>query len=499
MATATKQTKQRRQTSPDGNWFIALYSQVPPTWWPALLRISDLVLIAVAFVLAYWLRYRVQWFLAVDPSNQADLVTYMPFGLALVFLLFCSFHFSRVYRFRRDRIWLEEIYTIASATTIGVVVLIILNLTFGQLSYSRLIFLYTAALVTLLLGISRGIIYAARSYLRNQRIGLERVVLVGVGDVGMMVLRTIAARPSLGYELVGFLDDNPAKNRTDIGRFQALGPLDNFADILQAHDIDTAIICLPWQSHRIVAHLLHVCEQTGIKAQIVPDFFQMTKNQMKVEQLNGIPLITTRDVSIAGWNLFVKRALDVTLATVTLVVALPLGALIALCIRLESPGPILYSQTRIGRNGQPFKIYKFRSMIVDADTQLDQMGELNEASGPLFKMRDDPRRTATGRILRRFSLDELPNLINVFRSEMSLVGPRPNVPAEVAQYKDWHRKRLSVSPGMTGLWQVSGRSDLTFDEMVLLDIYYAENWTPTLDMNILLRTIPKVLAAEGAY
>ena len=499
MATATKQTKQRRQTSPDGNWFIALYSQVPPTWWPALLRISDLVLIAVAFVLAYWLRYRVQWFLAVDPSNQADLVTYMPFGLALVFLLFCSFHFSRVYRFRRDRIWLEEVYTIASATTIGVVVLIILNLTFGQLSFSRLIFLYTAALVTLLLGISRGIIYAARSYLRNQRIGLERVVLVGVGDVGMMVLRTIAARPSLGYELVGFLDDNPAKNRTDIGRFQALGPLDNFADILQAHDIDTAIICLPWQSHRIVAHLLHVCEQTGIKAQIVPDFFQMTKNQMKVEQLNGIPLITTRDVSIAGWNLFVKRALDVTLATVTLVVALPLGALIALCIRLESPGPILYAQTRIGRNGQPFKIYKFRSMIVDADTQLDQMAELNEASGPLFKMRDDPRRTATGRILRRFSLDELPNLINVFRSEMSLVGPRPNVPAEVAQYKDWHRKRLSVSPGMTGLWQVSGRSDLTFDEMVLLDIYYAENWSPTLDMNILLRTIPKVLAAEGAY
>ena len=499
MATATKQTKQRRQTSPDGNWFIALYSQVPPTWWPALLRISDLVLIAVAFVLAYWLRYRVQWFLAVDPSNQADLVTYMPFGLALVFLLFCSFQFSRVYRFRRDRIWLEEVYTIASATTIGVVVLIILNLTFGQLSFSRLIFLYTAALVTLLLGISRGIIYAARSYLRNQRIGLERVVLVGVGDVGLMVLRTIAARPSLGYELVGFLDDNPAKNRTDIGRFQALGPLDNFSGILQAHDIDTAIICLPWQSHRIVAHLLHVCEQTGIKAQIVPDFFQMTKNQMKVEQLNGIPLITTRDVSIAGWNLFVKRALDVTLATVTLVVALPLGALIALCIRLESPGPILYSQTRIGRNGQPFKIYKFRSMIVDADTQLDQMAELNEASGPLFKIRDDPRRTATGRILRRFSLDELPNLINVFRSEMSLVGPRPNVPAEVAQYKDWHRKRLSVSPGMTGLWQVSGRSDLTFDEMVLLDIYYAENWTPTLDMNILLRTIPKVLAAEGAY
>ena len=204
-------------------------------------------------------------------------------------------------------------------------------------------------------------------------------------------------------------------------------------------------------------------------------------------------------MSIAGWNLFVKRALDVIAATILLTVGLPLGALIALAVRINSPGPILYSQTRIGRNGHPFNIFKFRSMTADADAQLDEMAELNEASGPLFKMRDDPRRTAVGRILRRFSLDEVPNLINVLRGEMSLVGPRPNVPDEVAQYKDWHRRRLSVSPGMTGLWQVSGRSDLTFDEMVLLDIYYAENWSLTLDLGILLRTIPKVLGGEGAY
>ncbi len=492
----TVQIKQRRGATdaPNDNGIIALFNRVPAHWWPVLLRISDLNLIFCAFLLAYWLRYHVQ-----DPTFQADLITYIPFGLTLVFFLFCSFQFSKVYRPRRNRIWLEEVYTIASATTVGVVALIILNLTFGQLSYSRLIFLYTAAFVTLLLGISRGIIYAVRSYLRNQGIGLERVVLVGAGDMGLMVLRTIAARPSLGYQLIGFLDDNPAKNQTDIGRFQALGPLGNFADILQEHDIDTAIICLPWQSHYTIAHLLYVCEQTAVKAQIVPDFFQLTKNQMKVEQLNGIPLITTRDVSIAGWNLFVKRVLDVTLAIVASVVALPLGALIALSIRLSSPGPAFYSQTRIGRNGRPFKIYKFRSMIVDAEAHLDQIADRNEASGPLFKMRDDPRHTAIGRILRRFSLDELPNLINVFRGEMSLVGPRPNVPEEVAQYKDWHQKRLSVSPGMTGLWQVSGRSDLTFDEMVLLDIYYAENWSLTLDLSILLRTIPKVLAADGAY
>ena len=478
---------------------IALFKRVPSTWWPALLRISDLVLIIVAFVLAYWLRYRLQWFLTVDPANQTDLITYIPFGLALVFLLFCSFQFSRVYSYRRDRIWLEEVYAIASATTIGVVVLIILNLAFGQLSFSRLIFLYTAVLVTLLLGISRAVIYALRGYLRNRGFGLERVVLVGVGDVGLMVMRTIAARPSLGYELVGFLDDNPAKNQTDIGRFQALGPLNNFRVILQNHGIDTAIICLPWKSHRTVAHMLYVCEQSGIKAQIVPNFFQLTKNQMQVERLDSIPLITTRSVSIAGWNLFIKRALDVTVATAILIVGLPFAALISLAIYCSSPGPIVYSQTRIGRNGQPFKIYKFRSMIADAEAQLEKMADLNEASGPLFKMRDDPRRTPLGRILRRFSMDELPNLINVLRGEMSLVGPRPNVPEEVAQYKDWHRKRLSVSPGMTGMWQVSGRSDLTFDEMVLLDIYYAENWSLTLDLGIMMRTIPKVLGGEGAY
>ena len=234
----SQQTLNGRRTSgdatgsPDRNWLTALLIRVPSRRWPVLLRISDLILIVAAFVMAYWVRYRLQWFLTVDPANQTELVTYLPFGLALVFLLFCSFQFSKVYVYRRDRLWIEEVYAIASATTIGVVVLIILNLAFGQLSFSRLIFLYTAVLVTLLLGISRAVIYTLRGYLRNQGIGLERVVLVGAGDVGLMVMRTIAARPSLGYELVGFLDDDPDINQTDIGRFQALGPLTNFYDIL---------------------------------------------------------------------------------------------------------------------------------------------------------------------------------------------------------------------------------------------------------------------------
>ena len=168
-------------------------------------------------------------------------------------------------------------------------------------------------------------------------------------------------------------------------------------------------------------------------------------------------------------------------------------------IKLDSPGPVLFSQVRIGRNGRPFKCYKFRSMVDGAATMQEDLSALNEATGPLFKVRNDPRRTRVGRWLRRYSLDELPQLINVLRGEMSLVGPRPNLPDEVAQYAEWHGKRLTVSPGITGLWQVSGRSDLTFDEMVLLDIYYVENWSLTMDLSILLRSLPAVLRARGAY
>jgi len=166
---------------------------------------------------------------------------------------------------------------------------------------------------------------------------------------------------------------------------------------------------------------------------------------------------------------------------------------------LDSPGPVLFRQPRAGRYGRPFTVFKFRSMYVNAEAELEKLRARNEASGPLFKLRDDPRRTRVGRLLRETSLDELPQLLNVLRGDMSLVGPRPAILSEVAQYQDWHLKRLEVLPGITGLWQVSGRSDLTFDEMVMLDIYYGENWSLGLDLRIILRTVPQVLFGEGAY
>jgi exopolysaccharide biosynthesis polyprenyl glycosylphosphotransferase len=265
------------------------------------------------------------------------------------------------------------------------------------------------------------------------------------------------------------------------------------------YGIQRVIICLPWQTHRTIQRLLRECEQMKVEAFVVPDLFQLTKNQMKVEELNGIPLISTRDISIQGWNLILKRTFDLVVGAVMVLLALPLMGVIALAVRLDTPGPILYRQVRVGKHGKEFACFKFRSMVSNADDLRSQVAELNESTGPLFKIRNDPRLTRVGRFIRRYSLDELPQFFNVLRGEMSLIGPRPNLPKEVAQYQEWMKKRLSVSPGLTGLWQVSGRSNLTFDEMVLLDIYYVENWGLGLDISILLRSVPAVLRATGAY
>ena len=213
----------------------------------------------------------------------------------------------------------------------------------------------------------------------------------------------------------------------------------------------------------------------------------------------GIPMLSVRDVHISLTGLLLKRVLDLVVVALLALPTLLTMAIIALVIRLDSPGPIFYAAERVGKDGKTFNMIKFRSMVVGAERQKAALLAFNEASGPVFKIKDDPRMTRVGRVLRRLSLDELPQIVNVARGEMSLVGPRPPLREEVAQYKPWHRQRLAVVGGLTGLWQISGRSDLTFDESCLLDIYYIENWSLALDARILVQTIPHVLFGRGAY
>jgi exopolysaccharide biosynthesis polyprenyl glycosylphosphotransferase len=251
--------------------------------------------------------------------------------------------------------------------------------------------------------------------------------------------------------------------------------------------------------HRKIMSIVRECQRRQVRARIVPDLFQMSLSQVDVDDLGGIPLIGVHDTTISQWKRAVKRVMDVSIGVIGGILALPFMGLIALAVKLDSPGPALFRQLRVGKKGRQFWCYKFRSMYEGAEQDQENLRAYNEADGPLFKMRDDPRQTRVGRWLRRVSLDELPQLYNVLRGEMSLVGPRPPLPSEVAQYKAWQMRRLEVPPGITGLWQISGRSDLTFDEMCLLDIYYIENWSPALDIKILLRTAPKVFTRDGAY
>jgi len=236
-----------------------------------------------------------------------------------------------------------------------------------------------------------------------------------------------------------------------------------------------------------------------VRYRIVPDLLQLSLSRVDIDEISGIPTIGIKEAPLRGWNLAMKRAIDVVVASLGLVLFSPLMLIVAFLIKLFSPGPVLFAQKRLGRDGRPFTIYKFRSMRPGAEKEQEELAQLNRAMSPIFKMRDDPRFTRLGRFLRRMSIDELPQLYNVLRGDMSLVGPRPPTVSEYARYEDWHRRRLEAYPGMTGLWQVSGRSDLSFEEMVLLDIYYIENWSLGLDFRILLRTIPAVILGNGAY
>jgi exopolysaccharide biosynthesis polyprenyl glycosylphosphotransferase len=468
-------------------------------WLGWLLVISDAALINVAFAIAYWIRYDLQWFRAVDPAYNTSYRSYVPFVVVLTALLLVAFRLEGVYSLRRGTSWLDEVYAIINGTTTGIIVMVVVTFFYRPLFYSRLIFLYAAVLIPTILAISRGLKAMILARLRRRGIGVDYVVIVGAGETGRTVLRNLVAQPEYGYRVLGFLDDNPEKGQTDIGPFKALGGIDNLPHILATYHVDEVIVALPWQYHRRIARVIAEAEKAGVRVRVVPDLLQLSLSRVYMDQVAGIPLLGMRETTITGWNLALKRAMDVLISGVGLLLLSPLILLIALAIRLDSPGPVLFKQKRVGRGGKLFTLYKFRSMIENAEEIRPYLEAFNEADGPLFKIKDDPRQTRVGRLLRRTSLDELPQLYNVLRGEMSLVGPRPALPEEVAQYQDWHRKRLEVSPGLTGLWQVSGRSKLSFDEMVLLDLYYVENWSPALDLRIILKTIPLVLLGEGAY
>ena len=463
-------------------------------WW---VIVSDIALFNASMALAYWMRYELEWFR--DISYYHTLSAYLPFALLFTVLMSLTFRMDQVYRQWPGRQWLDQLYRIINATAKSTVVMLAVTFVLQPLEYSRLLLVEMGISAVLLLGISRAIQNTIIGRLHARGIGVRRAIIVGAGEVGRTVMRTVVARPGLGYHIAGFVDDNPEKGNSNIGRFEGLGSINNLPDLIEQRDIDEVIITLPWMYHRKIMGVVRACERKNVSAHIVPDLFQMSLSRVDVDDLGGVPLVGVRDVGFGQRVRTLKRAVDVIGSALALTLGAPCLGLIAAAIRLDSPGPAIFRQTRVGADGRAFEMYKFRSMYEGAEEQLADIRDMNEVDGPIFKMREDPRVTRVGRLLRRASFDELPQFWNVLRGDMSLVGPRPPLPSEVDQYMEWHKKRLEVRPGMTGLWQVSGRSLVSFDEQCLLDIYYIENWSLWLDFKILMRTIPEMLFGSGAY
>lgn len=466
---------------------------------------SDAALVWFAFLLAHILRYRFELGGAVRPWDNQPFSTFSGKAQLFAVLTICVFFIRGLYRLSRSTGFLDEAVMVAGGVTTAMAG-VILTAFLLRFVPSRLVFIYAWALAIALLILRRGTARWLRNWLWSKNINVDRVIVIGSGDNGRRLMQAMMGMPGLGYRLIGFVDDEsdaetmPIATEARLTHAERLGAIGDLDDIIAAREVDEVIIALPGNNHDRVLAIIERCRKLMVEFKVVPDLLQLSLDRVDLGEVAGVPLIGLKDATIQGVDHVIKRSLDLVVASAILIaMAIPM-AVIALLVRLDSPGPVLYRQTRVGKEGNRFTILKFRCMAADADARRAAL--LAENPGldfRLFKLKDDPRLTRVGRWLRRSSLDELPQFFQVLRGEMSIVGPRPQLIEEVAGYEEWHKQRLLVTPGVTGLWQINGRSELNFDDMVRLDLYYAEHWSPWLDFKIMLRTAPAVLAGRGAY
>jgi exopolysaccharide biosynthesis polyprenyl glycosylphosphotransferase len=463
-----------------------------------LLLVSDLLLTDAILYLARELRLAVELGTHLGPQGrwlQFDPVLYLI--VPLIWLVVLTL--VGVYDSRRTLRAVDDLQTVAAGTTLATLVLAGVAYFFFR-ELSRILFVYFFVLNLLALVAWRVLL---RLLFRARRAGwpqeTRRVLIVGAGLVGRQVGHILQEHAWTGLQLVGYLDDDPDKRDNGLAGWPILGPLDQAARVVESTGAQEVIIALPMYAHRRVKELMGALRRTSVNVRVVPDYFDLAYIKAGIEEFGGMPLVSLREPVLDDFQRLTKRGFDLLLGGLALLLAAPFMLIIAIAIKLDSPGPVLFRQERLGENSRRFHMLKFRSMVPDAEARLDEVIQRDEQGHLIYKQGDDPRVTRVGEFLRRTSLDELPQLFNVLKGEMSLVGPRPEMPWVVDEYEPWQYQRFAVPQGITGWWQVNGRAEHAMHLHTEEDLYYIKNYSLLLDIFILWKTVGAVLRRKGAY
>jgi exopolysaccharide biosynthesis polyprenyl glycosylphosphotransferase len=457
--------------------------------------ISDLILLAISFEIAYLIRSHLpeMTLFYLPPGVAAGLlliavVLWGSTGMAMgVYRRLESFAARRVVR---NTIYQSFWLAVALATAIYLFKL-------GEISRTFIaFFLLVNLLFQTAYRLSAG---KMRRLLQRDFDGHSHFLIVGTGPKAIEVARLIERSEEHGVRVLGFVNESEGKApEAKIFHRYPVRTLEELPRMLEEHVIDEVIFAVSKGSLDRMEDILLSCEEQGVKTRVVVDFFPQIRSEISLDLLGDLPLLTFSTTPENEYLLFLKRVVDLLLVVILLTLGAPVMILTAILVKFSSPGPIIFRQLRCGLNGRKFFLYKFRSMSQDADLQQHEVAHLNEMDGPVFKSRLDPRVTPVGRLLRKLSLDEVPQLFNILKGDMSFVGPRPPLPQEVTRYEKWQRRRLRMKPGLTCLWALEGRNQLNFARWMSLDMEYIDHWSLSLDFKILLRTIPRVLSGRGA-
>jgi exopolysaccharide biosynthesis polyprenyl glycosylphosphotransferase len=455
----------------------------------------DAAVVGASFLLAFMLRddLDLQY---LHLHRLPPLADYLPMLIMVIPLWIYTLKAFGAYNSMREKRFGRVFWAIfeasLTATLVFATAAFMLKLDFLSRTFLIIFFATTATSLTIERWITLFLLRRVRRKGYNYRV----VLIVGSGPRAERFAKTIEAHPEWGIRIMGFLDDPEALGKR-VGKWRVIGVCDNLAAILDENVVDEVVIITPRQWLDRIEGYIRICEKIGVRATIAIDFFDAAIAKPVVKDVEGWPLLTFDSTPQDFFYLSLKRFFDLVGATSGLIFLSPLFLFVAIAIKSTSWGPVFFRQTRCGLNGRTFQILKFRTMVVDAEKKLKELKKLNEVGGPVFKIRNDPRITAVGRILRRTSMDELPQLLNVLKGDMSLVGPRPPIPAEVERYERWQRRRLSMRPGITCIHEVVARNNSDFNHWMKLDLEYIDNWSFNLDFKILARTVFAVLRGTG--